>query len=494
MLKRCYYILSLVLISQWALAQSDSESDNFRFTLPECIDYAVKNNLSVRQSQWNVVSSEVALQQSRLDLLPSLNANTNLSYSVGRTIDQFTNLYTEAPVRQQDMGVSARVSLFNGLKKLNTIKRNRNNVEVGSLDLEATKDNITLDVITAYTQILLNTELLETAKLQLLTTQSQLERTRRLVEAGSLPQADALQLDAQLAQGETAIVDAENNLALAELQLKQILQIPAGRSLDIVIPEVEVPDDELLPASAEAIYDEAVATLPAIRSADLQINSAERDIAIARADYYPSISLIGALGSSYSSVAPPLIPKAGVENAPTQRPIGFFTLPQSAGGVPAGEPVLVYEETQIPTAFTENTYLNQLDFNLRRFVQLSLDIPIFNNWQVRSNVANTKIGLENARINALSQRNVVRQNIEQAYLDAKSAAKSYNATQRQVASLQTAFENTEVRYQAGAIDAVDYNQAKNELNSAESDMVRSKYNYVFSLKVLDFYQNKPLDF
>ena len=494
MLKRYYYILSLLLASHAALAQTDKESDNFRFTLSECIDYAVKNNLTVQQSQWNVVSSEVALQQSKLDLLPSLNANTNLSYSVGRTIDQFTNLYTEAPVRQQDMGVSARISLFNGLKRLNTIKRNKNNVEVSGLDLEATKDNITLDVITAYTQILLNKELLETAKIQLLTTQAQFERARRLVQAGSLPQADALQLDAQVAQGETAIVDAENNLALAELQLKQILQIPADQVLKVTTPEVEVPETALLPASAEVVYNEAVATLPAIRSADLQINSAQRDIAIAKADYYPSLSLIGALGSSYSSVAPPQIPKAGVKNEQVEQPIGFLTLPADLGTTPAGTRVPVNTIQEVPLEYTENTYLNQLDFNLRRFVQLSLDIPIFNNWQVRSNISNTKIGLENARINALSQRNVVRQNIEQAYLDAKAAAKSYTATQRQVASLQAAFKNTEVRYQAGAIDAVDYNQAKNELNSAESDLVRTKYNYVFGLKVLDFYQNKPLDF
>ena len=494
MLKRRYFVLLLVLLSRLALAQTENESEGFRFTLPECIDYAVKNNLSVRQSQWGVVSGEIALQQSKLDLLPSLNANTNLSYSVGRTIDQFTNLYTEAPVRQQDMGLSARVSLFNGLKRLNTIKRNKNNVEVSSLDLEATKNNITLDVITAYTQILLNTELLETANIQLLTTQSQLKRTRRLVEAGSLPRADALQLDAQVAQGETAIVDAENNLALAKLQLKQILQVPADQELTVTTPEVAVPEVTDLPASAEAVYEIAVSTLPAIRSADLQINSAERDIAIARADYYPSISLVGALGSSYSSVAPSQIPEAGSENEQVVQPIGFFTLPANLGDVPAGTQIPVSTVQERPLAFTENTYLNQLDFNLRRFVQLSLDIPIFNNWQVRSNVANTKIGLENARLNALNQRNVVRQNIEQAYLDAKSAAKSYAATQRQVAALQEAFKNTEVRYQAGAIDAVDYNQAKNELNSAESDLVRTKYNYVFSLKVLDFYQNKPLDF
>ena len=381
--RRYSFVLLFGLLGHLAVAQTNGQLEEFRFTLPECIDYAVKNNLAVRQSQWNVVANEVALQQSKLDLLPSLNANTNVSYSVGRTIDQFTNLYTEAPVRQQDLGLSARVSLFNGLKRLNTIKRNKNEVTVGGLDLEAVKNDITLDVITAYTQILLNTELLETARIQLLTTQAQLKRTRRLVEAGSLPKADALQLDAQVAQGEAAIVDAENNLALAKLQLKQILQIPADQTVEVTTPEIDAPEITSLPASSEAVYQEAVTTLPAIRSADLQIGSAERNIAIARADYFPSISLIGALGSSYSSVAPPSIPEAGAENRQVEQAIGFLNLPADLGDVPAGTPIPVNTIREEPVAFTENTYLNQLDFNLRRFVQLSLDIPIFNNWQVR---------------------------------------------------------------------------------------------------------------
>ncbi len=491
---RYYWVFLALLMSVSALAQSSDPPPALRFTLSECVDYAVKNNLLVRQSGWDVVQSEVALQQSKADLLPSVNASTSVSYSVGRTINQFTNDYVEAPVRQQDLGVTAQVPLFSGLRRLNTIKRNRVGVGVSELDLAATKNDVTLDVIAAYTQILLNIELLETTQFQQRTVQSQLQRSQRLVEAGSLPQADALQFDAQLSQREVSVVDAENNLALAQLRLKQLLQIPAEQSLEVVIPEVDVPEEAQLPASAEAVYDQAVVNLPAIRSADQQITRAEYDIAIARADYYPSLSLVGGLGSNYSSLAPPVIPQAGTENRVVERPIGFLRSPVNLGGIPAGDPIPVITNIEEPVQTTENTYLNQLDFNLRRFVQLRLDIPIFNNWQVRSNVANAKIQLENVQINALSQRNVVRQNIEQAYLDAKSAAKSYTATQRQVASLQEAFKNTEARYQAGAIDAVDYNQAQNDLNGAESDLVRTKYNYVFSLKVLDFYQGKPLNF
>ncbi len=485
---RIFGVLLALLTGISAVAQSNDPPGVLRLTLSECVDYAVKNNLSVQQSGWEVVRNEVALQQSKADLLPSVNANTSVSYSVGRTINQFTNDYVESPVQQQDMGISAQVTLFNGLRRLNTIKQNRIGVGVSELNLAATKNDVTLNVIAAYTQILLNRELLGTAQFQQRTVQSQLTRSQRLVDAGSLPQADALQFDAQLSQREVSVVDAENNLALAQLQLKQLLQLPSEQSLEVVVPEVEVPEEALLPASAETVYDQAVTSLPAIRSADQQIAGAQYGIAIARADYYPSLSLVGGLGSNYSSLAPSVIPRPGTENITeiNPNPIGFFDLD--------GSRVEVFSEIELPEERVDNTYLNQLDFNLRRFVQLRLDIPIFNNWRVRSSVANAKIEMENARINALNQRNVVRQNIEQAYLDAKSAAKSYSATQRQVASLQEAFKNTEARYQAGAINAVDYNQAQNDLNGAEADLVRTKYNYIFSLKVLDFYQGKPLNF
>ena len=491
-----YLFLWLGLLSFPIFGQSDSTAVDFRFTLSECIDYAIKNNLTVRQSSWDVVQSEVALKQSKADLLPSVNAGTNLSYNVGRTINEFTNEYIEAPVQQQNMNLVGQVTLFEGLRRLKTIRRNQSDVLVNELGLEATKNDITLEVVGAYTQILLSQELLETANFQQLTTEGQLNRTRRLVEAGSLPKADALQQEALLAQNETSVVDAENNLALAQLRLKQLLQIPAEQSLTIVDPEVDAPEADRLPASAEGVYEAAAGRLPAIRGADQQITSAEYGIAVAQAGYYPSITLAGGLSSLYSDAAPAFIPRSGAATVTERVPIGFLETPVPLGDLAAGTQLPVFRETQItpPEEIVENTYFNQLDFNLRRFVQLSLNIPIFNNWQVRSNVANAKIGLEQAQINALNQRNIVRQNIEQAYLDARAAAKSFAATRRQVAALQEAFKNTEVRYQAGAIDAVDYNQARNDLNGAESDLVRTKYNYVFSLKVLDFYQGKPLDF
>lgn len=491
---RKVWLLCFLSLSFRVFAQQDD--DAFRFSLQECIDYAIKNNITVRQTALNVVQDQVALRQSKADLLPSVDASTSYNYSVGRTINPFNNEVVDQPISQQNLSLNANWVLFNSFRKLNTIKRNKNNVEVSRYDLEATRNNITLNVIDAYTQILFNRELLQTNRLQLQTTELELARTQKLVQAGSLPPADVLQQQALQASNEVDIANAENNLALAELQLKQLLQITGDQALEIVVPEVEVPQESLLPASADAVYQQAVSTLPAIRSADLQIASARYNVSIAKADFYPSLSLFAGLNSNYSSLAPPTIPVPGTDNVITSTLVQgtYAQAPEGIPGVPQGTQFPLYAIQTQPKETTANTYLNQLDYNLRRFLGINLSIPIFNNWRTKSNVANAQINLDRAQFNALDQRNQLRQQIEQAFQDAKAAAKSYDANLRQVESLQQAFKNTEVRYQAGGIDALIFNQAKNNLNQAESNLVRAKYQYVFSLKLLDFYQNKPLDF
>jgi outer membrane protein len=478
------------------LSPAQNNNDEvLQLSLQESIEIALKNNINVRQGELNVVGSQVALRQSKAEFLPSLNASTGVSYSVGRTINQFSNEFVETPVRQQNMSLQTQLPLFTGLRRINTLKQNRFDLESSQEDLEAIRNNVTLNVIQAYTQILFNLELLEVAQSQLQTTELQLKRTNRLVEAGSLPIADRLQLEAQLAGDELNVVNAENDLEIAKLNLKQQMQLPESREIELEVPELSVPSAESMPPSAAYVYREAISNWPDLQSAELQVNSARYGLAAARSGYYPSISLSAGIFSQYSSVAPDQIPRAGADNITRVVPTGnFLVTPDGIPGIPSGTRLPVLTETQIPAEFTDNTYLNQLDFNLRRFVSIDLNIPIFNNWQVRSNVANARINLERSQLNVIDQENQFRQTIEQVYVDARSAAKSYFATERRVASLREAFRNTETRYQVGAIDAVDYNQSKNELNQAESDLVRTKYNYIFSMKVLDFYQGLPLDF
>jgi len=489
-------LLLFTFLAAPAFSQTRTNDDVMVLTLQESINRAIKNNISVRQTELQVLSNQVALTQSKADFAPSLNANTSVSYSVGRTINQFSNEYVDRPVQQQNMGLTTNLPLFTGLQRLNTLKQNRVDLQGSQFDLEASKDQVTLNVIQAYTQILFNLELLETAELQRQTTELQLQRTDKLVEAGSLPVANRLQLEAQLASDDLNVVNAENDLELARLNLKQLMQLPESQPIEIVIPELPDPSLDILPPSATAVYDAAVQQWASIRGTALQVESARYGLAVAKGGHYPSISLSAGIFSQYSSIAPDQIPRAGTENITQVIPTGNFL--EVPGGlipdVPGGTRIPVLTETQIPNEFTENTYLNQLDFNFRRFVSIDMRIPIFNNWQVRSGVANARLNLESARLEEINQQNQLRQTIEQRYLDARVQAKSYTANLQRVASLEEAFRNTETRYRIGAIDAVDFNQAQNDLNQAESDLIRAKYNYIFSLKVLDFYQGNLLEF
>jgi len=480
-----------------AFSQTQPTSQEvLQLSLLESIDRAIKNNIAVRQTQLQVLGNQVSLTSSKLDFAPSLNASTSASYSVGRTINPFSNEFVDQPVQQQNMSLNTNLPLFTGLQRINAVKQNQTDLEVSQYNLEASKDQVTLNVIQAYTQILFNLELLETSRLQLQTSELQLQRTEKLVEAGSLPIANRLQLEAQLANDELNVVNAENDLELARLNLKQLMQLPESQAIEIIVPELPDPSLDALPPSAALVYDEAIRQWAGVQSTQLQVQSARYGLAVAKGGYYPSISLSAGVFSQYSSIAPDQIPRAGTDNITRVVPTGDF-LEVPGGLIPDvadGTRIPVLTETQIPSEFTENTYTNQLDFNLRRFVSIDMRIPIFNNWQVRSSVANARLNLESAMLDEIDQQNQLRQTIEQVYLDAKVAAKTYFANQRRVASLDEAFRNTETRYQVGAIDAVDFNQAKNDLNQAESDLIRAKFNYIFSLKVLDYYRGLPLGF
>ncbi len=492
---RIIYLTSFVFISHSLTAQENPSADVRQLSLAECIDLAIKNNITVRTTELNVLQAQVALEQLKADLLPSLNAGSNLQYNVGRTINPFTNEYVSQPIRQQNLSISANLLLFNGFRKLKTIKRNKLDLLDSQYGLEAQQNEVILDVVEAYVQILLNAELLRNTQFTSQSTQSQLERTQRLVDAGSLPIGNVLQLESQQATDELNIINATNNLALAKLQLRQLLLIPEDEVIEVEEPAFDLPESTQLPGSAYEVYQQSAMNLPQIKQAEAQVNAAQYGIAIAKADFYPRLNLTGSLFSQYSSIAPSQIPVSGTDNITQIVPTGdFLVIPNGFPGLTPGSRFPVSTEANVPTEFTENTYLNQLDFNYQRFLQLSLNIPIFNNWQVKLSVSNAQIGLENARLNELNQRNLLRQTIEQVYINVRANAQQYQAAERRVDQFQRAFQDTERRYQAQAIDVYAYNQAQNDLTAAEADALQFKYNYLLSLKVLDFYLGKPLTF
>jgi len=481
--KNCLLFFAAMVICTIAKGQSDVPVK--AWSLQECVDYAIRNNMQVKQGHLNTKVEEVTLTQSKANLLPNLNANTSYSHNVGRSVNPFTNIIVDQPVSSHNVSLSSSITLFNGFQKVNTIKRNKVLLDASKYTAEDIQNDVTLQVITAYMNILLNHELLENAEIRLVTTDMQVERTARLVEAGSLPESNLLEIQAQRANDELQIINAKNNIAIATLNLKQLMQLPAQEEMDIVVPEVESPDEGGMIAPLSEIYNTAVALQPDVKAAEARVESAEYDVAIAQGSRSPSISASGFLGTSYSSVADDMLPKEGSSFTEIEMPVGYL----------ASDPTQTVVSTRsIPTEYTENTYWNQLDFNLRRGVSIDMNIPIFNGWQTKSAVSRAKINKEMAAMDVVNTKNVLRQNIEQAYLDVQAAQQRYAATKKQVEALQEAFRVNEQKFNLGVINALDYNLAKTNLNVAESEMIQSKYDYVFKTKILDFYQGKPLSF
>ncbi len=478
-----YFATFICIFIGTAMGYSQEKS----WTFQECVTYALENNLNVKRSELNVKFDEVNLTQSKADLFPNLNLGSQYGINWGRSIDPTTNLFISQRITSLGAQASSSVTVFGGLQKLNTIKQNKINLQGSSSDLDKARNDVTFDVITFYTNVVFNQELQATAKLQLLTTEKQLERTQKLVDAGSLALSEVLDLQSQVASNELEVINAENSLNLALLNLKQSLQMPASEQLQIVVPDIDATDYSFLGLSAQDIYHQAELTQPEIKSADLGVQSSQLGEKIAKGAQYPSLSLGYNMFTNYSDALNPLQVADGTFGEPDEIPNAGFL---------AGDPTQLITLLNPNPNFTsvQNNVGDQFNDNLSRALTFTLSVPLFNGLSTRSGIQRATINRAQAEINAKEVRNLLRQIIETAYNDALSASKAYGASQKQVQALEESFRVTEKRYNLGAVNFVDYQIAQNNLFGAKSDLVRTKYDYIFKTKILDFYQGNPIEF
>ncbi|MDQ3393615.1 MAG: TolC family protein [Bacteroidota bacterium] len=436
----------LILLGFFLLIQTGySQQQNGPWTLEQCIDYALQNNIRVKRSQLDFEQSRADLLQSRAAMIPTLNASGTHRYAFGRTIDPVENRFVEQTIQSNDFGLNSDVLIFGGLQTQNTIKQNKAISESNIAAMEQAKNDVSINVASSFLTVLLNQELLENAIFQFNTSTEQVGRTQRLMEAGSVPRANLLEIKATNATDELAVVNAENQLALSKLQLMQFLQLPYNPEFEVADPQIDIDENVGLIQSVGEIYDAALITQPIMRSMNLRLKSAHLSETIARGGNSPSLVAFGNVNTYY-----------------TNRLANQFSFGQ------------------------------QLDNHLGQNLGFRINIPIFNNYRVKNDIQRSRIFIKNAEINSLETQNNLRQEVEQAYLDARTASKRYNSVQKQVEALREAFRVTEQRFNLGAANAVDYNVSKNNLNQAESDMIRAKFDYIFRMKVLDFYQGKAL--
>jgi len=475
-------------LSLSAEAQQDTLANKSGWTLKQCIDYALSNSLSIQRSSYNVETSEVDYRQSKMALLPSLNAGLNFGYNWGRSVNPVTNLFTTQEINSLSPGVSSGVTLFNGLRLQSILKQGSRNYHASVEDLQKTKNDVSLNIASLFLNVIFSKEQYENARLQLSSSQQQLERTKKQVAVGALPRSTELNLDAQVATNELNLITRENTLNLSLLQLKQALQLPASIPFDVIVPDFEV-EDLVLDQTRDEIYDIARATMPEIKSAALRIESADFAVKATKGNLYPRLSLSGGVNSNYSSASdrerfisdggePTVVyPQVGVVDG-----TGAAVYSVNPVSVPSGNMVDGYGRT------------DQLQDNIFRQLTLGLTIPIFNGYQSKAAYQRSVINRQLATISAKEVDNTLRQNVETAYNDAVAASKTYNSSLRQVSAREEAYRMTKQRFDIGAVPYVEYQVAENDFFQAKSDLVRAKYDFILKKKVLDFYQGKPLEY
>jgi len=449
------------------------------WTLRELIDYAISNNLTVKRSTYGVESGEINALQSKMAMLPTLNANGNYGWNWGRTIDPTTNNFTENKVKSSNLGANSSLLLWNGFRLFYNMKQSELDLMAANEDLLRARNDVILGVITFYLNVVFNKELYNVAQLQLRSTQEQLERTRKLVDAGSVPIGDLLNLDAQLATNELNLIQRENALNLSLLQLKQSLQLPSSTPMDVEAPQLNLENELIINKTADEIFDIATITMPEIKAADLRKKSSVYGFRSAKGNLYPRLSMNASYSTIYSDQRQQFLPDGGFAS----RPIGYVQ--------GAGTPVLT--DVSTGSIFVPGIS-DQFQDNRGRSLGVSLQIPIFNGLQTRSNMQRAAINRELADITFQETSNTLRQTVETAYNNALAAIKTYQSTEKQVKARDEAFRMAKQRYNLGAVNFVDYQVAENNLFQAESDLLRAKYDFIFRKKVLDFYQGLPLDF
>ncbi len=475
---RIYFWLTPVLIFG-ILGFSGSTHAQKIWTLEDCINYAIENNLDINKQMLNVESNKDNLLQSGLNMLPNLNANGTNVWNYGQAIDQYTNTFATSKVRSNNFYISSNIILYGGLQKLNTYKDNKINLLASQYNLDVIKNNISLSVAGYYLDILFNMELLDVATEQLRITTSQVERIEKLVEAGSTAKGDLLNIQAQKATEQLNVVTAENRLYISNLSLQQLIELPVTRDFRVEKPllkDVQPPTEKITP---DIIFEHAMKTRPEIKSAELRVESAQKRLAIARGYIQPTLSLNGSWGTGYSGMQQQVNPNVPADT--TLIPIGYTENTHELVVMP-----------QVNNTYRVQSFTDQLRDNSNQSVGFYLNIPIFNGWSGRTAISQAKIQKSQAELDLGISTRDLRKIIEQAFADASSALQKYNASQDKVNAQAEAFKYAQQKFDVGVMTSFDYNNTKKELTLAESQLLQAKYDFIFKTTILDFYMGNPI--
>ena len=419
------------------------------WSLEKCIEYAWSNNLSIKQQNIEVSKSETKLLQDRLDFLPDLNVSFGHNLNWGRSVD-LQNLEIIHNKLSQSTSASANASIYllDGLSKLYGIKSSRKSLEISIQEVERLKDEISVSIARSYLQILLAKEVLAAAEESFNSLEKQRDRTRLLVEAGSQPYTALLDIESQLASERVQVVTAENRVKTSTLALQQLLDLQYDPDFQIMVPDIDYTIQKYTGYNIDEIYAGAL-SMPVIQSARLALTKGELDLKSAKGQFYPKISLAASYGTFYSSST----------FAPDGSVYPFF---------------------------------EQFRDNINPSISIGLSIPIFNNWNVKTNVRNARLAKESLELDLRTKEQTLYKEIQTAVTEAETYYRQMEAAEANVSSMQESFRYVEEKFNAGALNSTDYTVARANLLKSRSEYLQAKYQFIFQLKIIDFYKGIPM--
>lgn len=462
-------LILLILFISLGVVTSSAQTT---WTLEECINYALKNNISVQQSEAQLDIATNNLQQSKLALLPTVNGSASNNYNFGRSIDPFTNTFATQQIRSNNFSISGNLVLFSGFQNQNTIKQQTNNQKASKQDLEATKNTMALNVAGAFLQVVLNEEVVAINKAQAQSTQQQLDRTIKLVEAGRSAINAELDIRAQLATEKLSLVNAENQVKLAYLNLWQLMMIEPNENDKINKPNLTQNFEGLPTYSSQAIYNLFSSSSPEIKAAQYRIMGSQFGLKVAQGNRSPRITLNGSISTVFSE---------SFKTYGGYTTIGSRELYRDLNGNP------VFAPYQIPTTSQVTSFGTQLNDNLGRFVGLSMSIPIFNGGQVTNAVRNAKTNIKVAELNQKQAENNVYREVSTAVTQYDAAKANYQSAQENFEAQKKSYEFATARNEAGLMNFAEFALIKNNYTRAEISVAQAKYELFFRIKTIEFY-------
>ncbi|WP_294628379.1 TolC family protein [uncultured Bacteroides sp.] len=438
--------ISAVLLSGIGMIsiQAQENSSSQAWTLRQCIDYAIEHNTGIRQSANNAEMNKVNVHTAKWARLPNLNGNASQNWSWGRTASPVDNSYSNINSANTSFSLGTNVPVFTGLQLSNQYSLAKLDLQAAMEDLNKAKEDIAVNVTSAYLQVLFNLELSKVAYNQVNLSKDQLRRIQGLFEVGKASPSEVAEAQARIAQDEMTAVQADNRYKLSLLDLSQLLELPTPEGFILETPQEELKFAPLTPP--DDIYTQALAYKPGIKSAEYRLQGSVHNIRIAQSNYYPQLSFSAGLGSNYYTV----------------------------------------------NGKSAESLSNQMKNNLNKYVGFNLSVPLFNRFSTRNRVRTARLQQNNLTLQLDNAKKTLYKEIQQSWYNALAAESKYNSSEVAVKANEESFRLMNEKFNNGKATFVEYNEAKMNLTKALSDRLQAKYDYLFCTKILDFYKGEMI--